>query len=317
MFKKYEFVYKRGIILYGAPGTGKTCLINMLCKHLIEDMGGVIFILTTSDDLTYYEHVMPEIFRVIEKDRPIITVIEDIDGLCSNKNSETRLINILDGISQLENIVYVATTNYMEQLSARITNRPNRFDRRIEVKAPNRECREIYFRHKLKKEDVKKVNMKQWLDLTEGLTMAHLGEIVKSVIIFGHPLNEVVDMLKGMKQTPVSRKYNENGIGFTAPVEEDKYSLKYSEEEEESVATGYAEGGGEEAINRDGELTPETINVNTLSKYIKDEAAKRNKRDSTAPPKKKKKKVVIYDWENSGLLDGIYFDGLKPHKKKK
>ena len=217
LFKKYNFVYKRGLLLYGSPGTGKTSLINLLCRHLVKEMDGVVFVLTTESDLSSYEHVMPEIYRIIEPDRPIITLIEDIDGLCENKNSETRIINILDGIEQLENVVYIATTNYMERLSERITNRPNRFDRRIEVKSPNYECRKMYFKHKLKKDDLKKINLKEWCLKTEGLTLSHLGEVIKSVIIFGHDIDETIKILKDMRNVVSSRNYNKQGkdsLGF-------------------------------------------------------------------------------------------------------
>ena len=107
-FKEYGYVYKRGILLYGPPGSGKTSIINLLCRELIEKKNGVVFILNTARDLRVYRDYISEIFRVIEPDRPIITIIEDIDGLCQHEETETTLINILDGIEQLENVVYLA-----------------------------------------------------------------------------------------------------------------------------------------------------------------------------------------------------------------
>lgn len=216
-FIEYGYTYKRGIMLYGVPGGGKSSIINLLCKKLIQEKNGVIFTLNSQDDLHYYLNFMPEIYRMIEPDRSVITIIEDLDGLCQNKEVESKLLNVLDGIEQLQNVVYLATTNYTEKLSERILNRPNRFDIRIEVKSPNAECRKIYFQKKLKVEDLKKINMEEWIKKTEGLTMAHLGEIIKSVIILGEDFEETMERLGGMKQIPQSRNYNaefEKKIGF-------------------------------------------------------------------------------------------------------
>lgn len=216
-FVEYGYAYKRGVLLYGVPGGGKSSIINLLCKKLIDDKQGVIFTLNSHDDLIRYSSFMPEIYRMIEPDRPIICIIEDIDGLCQNKETESQLLNVLDGIEQLQNIVYLATTNYTERLSERITNRPNRFDIRIEVKSPNTECRRIYFKAKLKEEDLKTIDVEQWVRETEGLTMAHLGEVIKSVIILGNTFVDTMERLEGMKQTPVSRNYNKDfkeKIGF-------------------------------------------------------------------------------------------------------
>lgn len=217
-FKQYGYAYKRGILLYGVPGGGKTSIINLLCKQLIDEMDGLIFTLTSTDDLKLYTSFMPEIYRQIEPDRPLICIIEDLDGLCQDKETESKLLNVLDGIEQLENIIYIGTTNYTERLSERMLNRPNRFDIRIEVKSPNIECRKMYFEKKLKPNDLKEIDLEEWVSKTEGMTMAHLGEVIKSVIILGNTFDDTIERLTGMKQTPNSRNYNaefQKALGFS------------------------------------------------------------------------------------------------------
>lgn len=217
-FKEYGYAFKRGILLYGVPGGGKTSIINLLCKYLVEKMNGVVFTICSEGELNLYTSFMSEVYRGIEKERPVITIIEDIDGLCQDKGVETRLINVLDGIEQLENVVYLATTNYTERLSERIMNRPNRFDRRIEVKSPSAECRRMYFEKKLKDKDKMSINLDEWVARTEGMTMAHLGEVIKSVVILGNEFEETIQRLNGMKQAITSRNYNKEfteRLGFS------------------------------------------------------------------------------------------------------
>ena len=216
-FKEYGYSYKRGILLYGVPGGGKTSIINLLCRELVDTMQGVVFTMSDDKDLGMYNDFMSEIYRIIEPERPIITIIEDIDGLCQHKETETKLLNVLDGIEQLENVVYLATTNFTERLSERILNRPNRFDMRIEVTSPNDECRRIYLRHKIKEGDLNDTQLEHWVEQTKGMTMAHLGEVIKSVLILGNSFEDTIKNLHDLKITPVSRNYDKEfsqNIGF-------------------------------------------------------------------------------------------------------
>jgi len=226
-FKEYGFNYKRGILLYGPPGTGKTCLINIICEKMIKEHDGVIFTISSSSDLEMYASFVPEMFRTIEPNRPIITIIEDIDGLCSHKEVETLLINVLDGIEQMDNVIYLATTNYTEKLPARLLNRPNRFDRRIKIGYPSPEVREAYLLKKLKEKDVVDINksdkpLSYWVESTKDFTLAHLCELIKSVIILGNSFDETIALLRGLKEVPMSSSYNQTedeGIGFKKSAE--------------------------------------------------------------------------------------------------
>lgn len=220
-FKRYGLTYKRGVLLYGPPGCGKTHLIQLIIKELIEVEKGIVFKIENGDDVERYSKFMQSTFKVIEPNRRIVTMIEDIDGLFhSGKATETLLLNILDGMNQMDNIVYVATTNYPEELAERIVNRPSRFDRRYEIKLPNEEVREFYLRNTLKQEDLDDkelgIDINVWVKQTEGLSVAHLRELIVSTVIQGNTFEETIEILKDLDtKTPTSKKFGGKGnIGF-------------------------------------------------------------------------------------------------------
>ena len=126
---------------------------------------------------------------------------------------QVNLLNILDGVKQIEDVVYIATTNYPEKLQERITNRPSRFDRRYKVELPNEDIREAYIRHKLKEEDLKNVDIQEWVKRTEGMSLSHLKEVVISTIVMGREFEEVMDNLEGLKRAPSVRGSGKMGFG--------------------------------------------------------------------------------------------------------
>lgn len=213
VFKKYGLLHKRGILLYGRPGVGKSATIQLCTKHLIDNLGGVVINISNVDDLENYSYIIHKL-RQIEPERPIIVILEDIESIAGENNYTTSmLLNILDGVRQIDNVVYLATTNYPEKLQDRITNRPSRFDRRYEVLNPNEEVREAYLRKKLFDEDLAKVDIKTWVEKTEDMSIAHLRELVISVIVMQNDFQETIDRLNGLKIKP-KIKSDTNIIGF-------------------------------------------------------------------------------------------------------
>lgn len=219
-FKKYNFTYKRGVLLHGKPGSGKTCTIGLVIQYYIETINGIVINISDTDDLARFSAFMPEIFRMIEKDRPILVVIEDMDGLTHYTDHETRLLNLLDGFDQFENVVYIATTNYIEKLKERIINRPSRFDKRIYIPFLNAMDRKFYFTTKLHEEDLQHINLVQWVDDTDGMSIAHLAELIKLVFVFGNTYDESIAILKELDDIKnlSSYKYEkeDSGIGFSS-----------------------------------------------------------------------------------------------------
>lgn len=234
-FKKYGYTFKRGILLYGPPGNGKTMLIQSLCQKLIDEMDGIVFNLRDHNDIELYLEYAGPVFRCIEPDRPVIVILEDVDNIIhGSKATLTGVLNMLDGIKQINKVVYIGTTNYPELLQERISNRPSRFDRRYEIGLPNNKIRKSYISQKLKEDDLKKINIKEWVNKSKGFSLAAIKELIVSVIILGIPLEEAVERLKEMKNklSPVNENNQKKlGFTFTIPTDEDDDDL-FEEDED-------------------------------------------------------------------------------------
>lgn len=215
-FTEYGLTYKRGVLMYGSPGCGKSHIIQLIVRHLIERESGVVFRIETPEDVQFYSNFMHSTFKVIESNRKIVTIIEDIDGLFNaGKATETLLLNILDGMNQMDNIVYVATTNFPEELGERIINRPSRFDKRYEISLPNAEVRKFYFENTLKPNDIASINLDEWVKQTENMSIAHLRELVVSTVIQGNSFEHVIKTLKDLNEVrPNSKKFGGKSVGF-------------------------------------------------------------------------------------------------------
>lgn len=184
-FRKHGFLFKRGILLYGIPGTGKTSLINMISQKAVEDDNIVLF----NNDICSLAAVLRTI-RSEEPDRRIIVVLEDVDGIA--EDYEEDLLDLLDGSSTVDNVIYIATTNYIEDLEDRLVKRPSRFDLKVEVKPPAMEQRLQYLNYLSKEEK----DYTDWAERTEGFTVAHLRELFISVELLGNDLEDTIEELK-------------------------------------------------------------------------------------------------------------------------
>lgn len=212
LFKKYKLNYKRGLFLYGPPGSGKSSAIQLVCEDVIGRKG-VVFKFTApgifSDGL--------RIFREIQPETPIVVLMEDIDSIIESYN-ESEILNILDGVDQISKVVYLATSNYPERLGQRFLNRPSRFDKRFKMDHPKKKSREIYFQYLIDEETRINFNIdiNKWVDDTNGMSIAHLKELFITVCILGNSYEESIEILRGMmEEKPSSSEDNVGKIGFS------------------------------------------------------------------------------------------------------
>lgn len=189
-FLTHGILFKRGILLWGPAGSGKTATVNFIIQQIIQ-LGGVVVLCDdpglAAAGLMY--------FRKIEPDRPVVFVMEDIEETIK-AHGESKLLSLLDGETQVDKIVYLATTNHPELLGARIVNRPSRFDEVRFIGMPNAMSRRIYLQHVLK--NAKDVDLEQWVKDTKGLSIAHLKELMVATQVLGRTYPETLQRLKRM-----------------------------------------------------------------------------------------------------------------------
>jgi len=216
-YQKYGSVYKRGILLYGIAGCGKSSIIMLLAKELISKYKGVVFTPQNEDQISSTIKILPKI-KEIEPQKRIIIVLEDLDSFVGKDGNwvETLLINFLDGVSSCDGIVTIATTNNPEKLKDKITNRPSRFDRRYEIDKPNAETRRYYIEHKLHKVDMETVDIAEMVNKTEGFTIDHLKEYLLSVFVLGYSHDEALNEINAILGTRIlkNKQSNQSEVGF-------------------------------------------------------------------------------------------------------
>ncbi len=198
IYKAYQRVFRRNYLIYSAPGTGKTSLIHLMCEELIEKYNGLVFSLNTGSEIESFPEAVKRI-RKIEPDRKIIGIIEDIDTFVEQSSSlNTLILNILDGNLKLGGLVMIATTNHIEYLESRYTNRPSRFDIVQEFPLPNDDSRRMFIEKTVLPKDLEKIDLECWVKRTKGFTIDHINELILLYFVFGHDEEESFERIEKM-----------------------------------------------------------------------------------------------------------------------
>lgn len=199
LYKQFKVAHKRGILLCGAPGCGKTSIIQLLVKQIVEQQNGLVFMASNRDEFTGLKHMLAATIRQIEKTRPIITIIEDVDQLIEGLGGDAPVLDFLDGSDSIENHLVILTSNNTTSLSEALL-RPSRIDLIYEIPNPTKETRLEYF----KKKEIDPEIITEVVKLTEGFSFAELKETFIAIKVLG---KSVLETVKRIKEPFTSKDY--------------------------------------------------------------------------------------------------------------
>lgn len=194
----------KGVLLYGAPGTGKT----LLAKAVAGEAGVAFFSASASEFVEMFVGVgaarVRDLFDQAKKNSPAIIFIDELDavgrrrfagiggGHDEREQTLNQLLIELDGFESKQGIILMASTNRPDVLDPALI-RPGRFDRHISVPAPDLKGRE-----EILKVHAKKVKLGQDVDLkvvakgTPGFVGADLANVINEAAILAARADEEV-----------------------------------------------------------------------------------------------------------------------------
>ena len=243
-FTKVGARIPKGVLLEGAPGTGKT----LLAKAIAGEAGVPFFSISGSDFVEMFVGVgasrVRDLFADAKKNAPCIVFIDEIDAVARRRGTGmggghdereqtlNQMLVEMDGFGTNEGIIVMAATNRVDILDPAIM-RPGRFDRKITVSRPDvggrEEILKVHARNKPLSDDV---DLKKVAQTTAGFTGADLENLLNESAI-----NAAMGDREVIRQADVDKAFIQVGIGT------EKHSRIISDKEKKITAyheTGHA-----------------------------------------------------------------------------
>lgn len=163
----------RGVLLYGAPGTGKTMLAKAVANHTTAAFIRVVGSEFVQKYLGEGPRMVRDVFRLARENAPAIIFIDEIDAIATKRfDAQTgadrevqrilmELLNQMDGFDQHSNVKVIMCTNRADTLDPALL-RPGRLDRKIEFPLPDRRQKRLVFQV-----ITNKMNLAEDVDLEE------------------------------------------------------------------------------------------------------------------------------------------------------
>ncbi len=153
LFQQLGIEPPKGVLMHGPPGTGKT----LIAKAVANEVDAEFFTISGPEIMSKYygesEEQLREIFEEAAESSPAIIFMDEIDSIASQRGEASgdverrvvaQLLSLMDGLEERSEVIVIGATNRVDAIDPAL-RRGGRFDREIEIGAPNQKGRREIF----------------------------------------------------------------------------------------------------------------------------------------------------------------------------
>lgn len=173
---------KRGLLLYGPPGVGKTHTV----RYLMSELTDTTIVQLTGETLGGIRDAC-SIARTLQ---PAMIVVEDVDLIAQERDRYDgeapllfTLLNEMDGLDEDADVVFLLTTNRADLLEPALASRPGRVDQAVHIDLPDRDARRRLLQLYRGTLEVDLERLDDVLDRTDGVTASFLKELLRRAAV--------------------------------------------------------------------------------------------------------------------------------------
>jgi transitional endoplasmic reticulum ATPase len=191
LFSEADIIPPKGLLLFGAPGTGKTMIAKAVATNSEANFISIKGPELLSKWVGESEKGIREVFRKARQASPCVVFFDELDSVAPRRSTGggdshvgerivSQLLTEMDGLEDLKGVVVIGATNRPDIIDEALL-RPGRFDRLLEIPLPDNDAiKEILKIHIAKKPVDKSVDLDKLVELTKGYSGADIAALVNA-----------------------------------------------------------------------------------------------------------------------------------------